>query len=276
MNKHISFILACFLGLSSAAQISTAYVPDKVDPDTVEAQELREVRNGAFRVGEKLTYTIHYGWLDAGEAVMEVKESPYKFGDRDAYRIVGSGKSLGGFDWFYRVRDHYETYLDKDGLFPHYFVRNCDEGGHKINQNYRFFPKKSVVATHEGDTLLTPNFVQDMLSSYYYMRALDYSEAERGDVFEVLTLVDGEVFPLKIKYQGKDTIKTRKGKFRCMKFVPVVQEGRIFKTEEDLTVWITDDANKIPVMVKADILVGSIKMEMTDWEGLANSLALVD
>ncbi len=276
MNKHISFILACFLGLASAAQISTAYVPDKVDPDTVEAHELREVRNGAFRVGEKLTYTIHYGWLDAGEAVMEVQESPYKFGERDAYRIVGTGKSLGGFDWFYRVRDHYETYLDKDGLFPHYFVRNCDEGGYKINQNYRFFPQKSVVATHEGDTLLTPNFVQDMLSSYYYMRALDYSEAEHGDVFEVLTLVDGEVFPLKIKYQGKETIKTRKGKFRCMKFVPVVQEGRIFKTEEDLTVWITDDANKIPVMVKADILVGSIKMEMTDWEGLANSLALVD
>lgn len=276
MNKHISFLLACFLGLASAAQISTAYVPDKVDPDTVEAHDLREVRNGAFRVGEKLTYTIHYGWLDAGEAVMEVQESPYKFGERDAYRIVGTGKSLGGFDWFYRVRDHYETYLDKDGLFPHYFVRNCDEGGYKINQKYRFFPKKSVVATHEGDTLLTPHFVQDMLSSYYYMRALDYSEAERGDVFEVLTLVDGEVFPLKIKYQGKETIKTRKGKFRCMKFVPVVQEGRIFKTEEDLTVWITDDANKIPVMVKADILVGSIKMEMTDWEGLANSLALVD
>ena len=214
MNKHISFILACFLGLSSAAQISTAYVPDKVDPDTVEAHELREVRNGAFRVGEKLTYTIHFGWLDAGEAVMEVQESPYKFGERDAYRIVGTGKSLGGFDWFYRVRDHYETYLDKDGLFPHYFVRNCDEGGYKINQKYRFFPKKSVVATHEGDTLLTPNFVQDMLSSYYYMRALDYSEAEHGDVFEVLTLVDGEVFPLKIKYQGKETIKTRKGKFR--------------------------------------------------------------
>lgn len=249
--------------------------PIAVDPDTVETHALREHTNSAFQIGERLTYTVHYGWIDAGEAVMEVKDSPYDFGDRKAYHVVGTGKSIGSFDWFYKVRDRFETYIDQEGMFPHYFVRDCDEGGYKIDQKYRFFPEKSLVVTHQEDTLATPDFVQDMISAYYYARTLDFSDAQPGDIYTIMTMVDEEIYPLQIKYTGKETIKIRKGKFRCMKFAPVVQEGRIFKSEDDLSVWITDDANKIPVLVKADLLVGSLKMEMTEWTGLANELAKV-
>lgn len=253
-----------------------AYKPDKVDPDTLVSLSLRNVDYNAFKVGEELTYTVHYGWLDAGTAVLKLNESPYKFGGRKAYHVVGTGTSLGAFDWFFKVRDRYETYFDKDGLFPYRFVRNTDEGGYKIHQDYDFDPEKSVVSTEKGDTLLTPAFVQDMISAFYYARTLDFSHAKKGDIYEVPTIVDGEIFPLKIKYVGKENIKLRTGKFRCLKFVPVVQEGRIFKDEEDLNVWITDDENKIPILVKSKILVGSIKMEVTGWRGLANPMAKLD
>jgi hypothetical protein len=101
------------------------------------------------------------------------------------------------------------------------------------------------------------------------------SKVKLGDEFEITTFVDGEVYPLRIKYVGKETIKLRKGKYRCMKFVPVIQKGRIWKSEDDLQVWITDDANKIPILVKSELLVGSIKMQVVDYANLRNPIAQV-
>jgi hypothetical protein len=85
--------------------------------------------------------------------------------------------------------------------------------------------------------------------------------------------VDGEYYPLQIKYIGKEAITLRNGKFQCIKFRPVLQKGRIFKDEEDLNVWITDDKNRIPVMAQAKVLVGSIKMELTNYSGLTHPIS---
>ena len=272
--KNLLLVFGLLLGLHGMGQNS--YKPEKVDTDTLPHQSLRQIDNDAFQAGEELKYTIHYGWIDAGEAVLRVENSKYKFGSRDAFHIVGTGKSLGTFDWFFKVRDRYETYIDKKGIFPHRFIRNCDEGGYKINQDYTFVPNKAAVVTEKEETPKTPLHVQDMISAFYYARTFDYSNAKPGDKFTVETIVDGEIFNLQLKFVKRETIKIREGKFKCMKFVPVLQEGRIFEDEDDMEVWISDDKNKIPVLVKTDILVGSIKMEMTDWKGLKNPLAKVD
>ena len=273
-TKNLFLISIAVIG--AACAFSQAIVPPKVDLDTLPVQELREVNNQSFRSGEKLKYTVHYGWMDAGEAVLEVKESPYTFNGRRAFHVVGTGTSLGAFDWFFKVRDRYETYIDQEGLFPYRFIRNCDEGGYKIFQDYTFHPDRSAMITHEGDTLFTPQYIQDMISAYYFTRNLDCWNARKGDIFTVQTIVNGEIYPMKVKYVGKEVVSIRAGKFRCLKFVPVVQEGRIFKTEDDLHVWITDDKNKIPILAESTLLVGSIKMEMTEWQGLANPLSKVN
>lgn len=239
---------------------------------TASAFEFRSIENKSFQVGEKLTYRVHYGFVDAGEAVLEVKASDKKVNGRKLYHIVGKGKSLGTFNWFFKVQDRYETYLDAEGLFPWMFIRRVYEGGYEINQDYTFFQHKQTV-DDGAKTYEVPMNIQDMISSYYYARTLDFSNAKIGDIFEFNSFVDGEVYPLQIKYLGKDNIKIRNGKFKCLKFCPVIQTGRIFKSEEDLNVWISDDENKIPLLAKANILVGSIKMEVTDFEGLKNPLA---
>ncbi len=268
-------ILLFALAISANILFGQASKPPKVDMNKLKNLGYRTSINNAFKAGEFVKYRIHYGMIDAGEATLKVEDSQYKFGDREAYHIVGEGKSLGSFDWFFKVRDHYETYIDKQGLFPHRFIRSTDEGGYKINQDYTFSPEKRAYKDEKGDAYLTTEFVQDMLSSYYFARAMDFSNAKKGDIFTIMTLIDGELFPLGMKYLGKDQVKVDAGKFNCLKFAPVVQKGRVFKKEEDLCVWITDDLNHLPILAKAKVVVGSVKMELIEYYGLANPISQV-
>ena len=238
-------------------------------------KQLPTVEHQAFSIGEKLTYRLHYGIIDAGEATLSVNESSQKVRGRSIYHIVGEGKSISAFDWFFKVRDRYETYLDQDGVFPWVFVRRVNEGGHEISQDYTFHQHKEKVITQDDKSYEVPVGVQDMLSAFYYARTLDFSDVQEGDTFNVTCFMDNEIYPLTIKYVGKEQKRIRSGKYDCMVFRPVVQKGRIFKKEEDLTVWITDDENRIPILAKANILVGSIKMELTEYEGLVNPISKV-
>ncbi len=267
--KEKALILIC-------AMLGVVYSSLAIVPLNVESHgNLPEIEYNAFKPGEKLTYRVHYGIIDAGEAKIELKESPYTFSNRPTYHAVGTGNSIGAFDLFFKVRDTYETYIDRDGVFPWYFKRRVDEGGYKISQDYTFDHNTGTVSTEKEETHTVPRGVQDLVSAFYYSRTFDYSGAKKGDIFEIPTFLDDEMHILKIKYIGKETIKIRKGKFKCMKFVPVVQKGRIWKDENDLNIWISDDENKIPILCKTKILVGSIKMELTDYEGLANKIAKV-
>ncbi len=241
-----------------------------------EKDEFKAVKNNAYKPGEKLTYRLSYGIMDAGEAVLTVDETNKEVRGRKLWRVRGVGKTISAFEWFYKVNDIYESYMDAEGLFPWLFVRRVNEGGYIINQDYTFYQHKKIVDNGSGKKFRVPEMVQDMLSSFYFARTLDYSKAKPGDVFAVNIFLDDELYPTKIKYLGKETIKIRKGKFRCYKFAPVVQEGRIFNSEDDLTVWISDDENKIPILAKANIKVGSLKMHLVGWEGLKNSIAKVD
>jgi len=274
--KHITTTAALtlvFCAMAVKAQVTT---PDQVNLDSRPVVEIPTVNQSAFKVGEKLTYRLHYGFIDAGEATVEVKSTDYSPQGRELVHVVGKGRSLGAFNWFFKVRDRYESYIDSEGMVPWKFVRRIEEGGYKKSQDYFYHQDKLAVDNGQGKTFEIPAYTQDMISSFYYARSIDMSDAQPGDIFTVRTFMDDELFDLNIKYLGKENVKLRKGEFRCMKFAPVVQEGRVFKDADDLQVWITDDANKIPILVKAEILVGSIKMEVVEYEGLANAISKVD
>jgi len=262
-------IMLTIIGASGMAQ---AYDGIYYEQNNASVFNFRKIKNQAFKIGEKLTYRMHYGFVDAGEATLEVLPCDKKINNRELFHVVGKGKTLGAFNWFYKVRDRYETYMDAEAMFPWMFIRRVYEGGIEINQDYTFYQHKKSVSDGKKKYDVPLN-IQDMISSYYYARTIDFSGAKKGDIFEFNSFVDGEVFPLKIKFLGKETIKLRKGKFKCLKFCPIIQSGRIFKKEEDLNVWISDDKNKIPLLAKAKILVGSIKMEVTEYKGLKNPVA---
>ncbi|MEX1002546.1 MAG: DUF3108 domain-containing protein [Crocinitomicaceae bacterium] len=234
-----------------------------------------DLNQKAFAPGEKLVYRFTYGVFDAGEATLSVLPTERTVKGRKLLRVRGIGRTVSAFEWFYKVNDLYESYIDAEAMIPWVFKRRVDEGGYKINQDYTFFQHKNEVETEKGNKHAVPEHVQDMISAFYYARTFDFSKAKKGQTFAVNIFLDEELFPTKIKYLGKEVIRTRKGKYRCHKFEPVVEQGRVFKSGDALTVWITDDGNKIPIMAKAKIQVGSIKMHLVGWEGLVNPMAEV-
>jgi hypothetical protein len=222
--------------------------------------------------GEYLEYRVHYGWLDAGLAKLTVLNQDTQIDGNPVYHIVGDGQTLSVFEWFYKVRDRYETWIDPKTFVPRKFKRRVNEGGYIINRDYYIEPEKGLIHTDKKVTVKTPQDVQDMMSSFYFLRSIDYSQAKPGQIFRCNAFMDYENFPFYVKYLGKEKVKTDMGKFYAHKFVPVVQEGRVFKSESDVSVWITDDHNKVPVMIEAKIIVGSVKMELQNYKNLVAPL----
>ena len=233
-------------------------------------KELPIKSNGAFKAGEILSYRLHYGLMDAGVISVEVKPDILEVGGRKVYHIVGNGYSKGTFDWFFKVRDRYESYIDKDAMVPWLFVRRVNEGGYIINQDYTFNHYTNKVDIGGGQKVEIPEGTQDMISSFYSARNLDLTNAKEGDVFTINSIVDKEIWPLQIRFVGREKITCDIGTFNCLKFRPIVQKGRIFKREDDLNVWITDDKNRVPLRAQAKLMVGSIMLDISSAKNLAN------
>lgn len=272
--KHIAIITSAVLatvGLCSAGYyISNEEKLDQIIPDNHHQKEIPSKPNEAFKEGEILSYRLHYGMMDAGVILMEVKPHLIDVAGRKVYHVVGNGYTKGTFEWFYKVRDRYETFIDKDAMLPWMFVRRCDEGGYIINQDYTFNHYTNKVDVGAGEKVDIPAGTQDMISAFYSARNIDLTNAKIGDVFTINSIVDKEIWPLKIRYVGKEKIKCDIGTFNCVKFRPIVQKGRIFKREDDLNVWLTDDKNHIPLRAQAKLVVGSIKLDIVSAKNLAN------
>jgi hypothetical protein len=270
MKNYLALILLFFSTVSAQKDIAA------------QDSTLRTIKNEAFKEGEMLKYRVHYGLISAGEAQLEVKPDNQYFASRSTWHIVGTGKSVGMFNWFFKVNDRYESFIDRGAIVPWMFIRQIDEGGYTIKEDVVFDPfKKTATADAVRNykppskgTFTVPENIQDMVSAAYYARTLDFSNVTDGQIFPIRAFIDNEVFDMNIKFIGRETISTRKGEFRCLKFRPLLQEGRIFKEKEDMTVWVSDDKNKIPIRAQTNILVGSIKMDLVDFSGLANEPAI--
>ena len=235
--------------------------------------------NFTFMVGEKITYQVvynwHFIWLHAGKVDFEVKKE--RFLDRDVYYFDAYGTTFKAYDLFFKVRDSFESYVDMKTLKPLWFERDTYEGGYAVHESYIFDHKnKRIFSFTENsykpflrDTLILPDCTFDVLSLTYYCRNLDFSGLKVNDTVPVSVIIDNELFNLYVRYLGKEVIETKEGdKYRCIKFSALLVEGTIFKGGEDLFAWVTDDNNRIPVLVEAKILVGSVKALLAGTKGL--------
>jgi|TARA_B110001452_G_scaffold12663_1_gene10422 hypothetical protein len=228
--------------------------------------------NKAFKRGEELTYKLHYGFLDAAFIQLNVTNEKIEFLGRETFHVVGIGKTAGITDLIFKVRDRYETYIDENSLVPWLFKRRVNEGGYIINQYYSFDRFKNKVVTENEKEFIVSDNIQDMISAFYQARTLDFSKIKKGDIFSLDCFMDEEVYPVKIKFQGFQTVEIKLGDFKCLKFTPVIQTGRIFKNEDDLSIYVSNDRNHILIKAVADILFGTIEVELTEFKGLINKL----
>lgn len=232
------------------------------------AQELPLKKEPVFKEGEVLKYKLKYGFLTAAEATLKVQATDVKFDNKPAYRLVVDAETSGTFDIFYKVRDHYDSFIDKADLTPYFYQENIREASYRRQDKARFYQDTKKVVANRG-TFATPTTQTfDLVSAYYFARSLDISDLKIGDKFKLNYFLGDEISQLEIQYIGKEVIKTKLGSIRCLKFSPSIKPGRIFKKDSKLYLWITDDGNRVPVKAEVEILVGSVSLEIKSAEGL--------
>ena len=227
------------------------------------------IKNTAFKADEVITMKVFYNslglYIGAGEATFT--SSLERFNGRTVYHCVGEGKSYSFFDNFFKVRDRYETYIDTANMFPVKFVRNVDEGGYKIYNNVTFNHLAGTAVSTNG-VFKTPNCIQDVISAIYYARNINFDQYQPGDKIPFDMFLDDEVYHLYIRYLGKENVKTRYGKFRAIKFKPLLIKGTMFQGGEKMTAWVSDDPNHLILRVESPIAVGSVKVDMYGYKNL--------
>ena len=239
----------------------------------------RVINNNAFQVGEKLTFKVRYGVIKAGEATMEVKDK-VPIGNREAYEIISTARSTGTFDFFFKVRDRVESYIDTQGLFSWKFNKKLREGSYKFDLlvDYDQYNGKALIDMirynddepltidkKENFTVKIPPYVLDILAAFYYVR----TQKLRLGIPIYLTNHDNKkVYDLRVIVQKRETIKVKAGKFKCIMVQPQLRGEAIFKQKGELWVWLSDDQYKIPVQMKSAVFVGSITTELTKIEGI--------
>lgn len=242
--------------------------------------QLSWAQSEVFQGGEWLKFKMSYsGWLKAGDATLSVKETTLN--NKPVYHIVGKGVTTGAIKWFFRVEDLYESYVDQVTGLPYKFIRKIDEGGYTKDVVINFDHQKlqAKLTDYETGQTNTSRIVpktQDLISAYYYLRNY-YDGIEPKDKMEVTIplFFDEDREEFKLRYLGEEIIDTEFGRVKTYVFRPLVKADRVFRAEESITIWVSADKNRIPLRVKADLRVGSVRADLVAFKGLKHSFEVV-
>lgn len=247
---------------------------------TAQAQSTSSKR---FQAGEALTYSIYYYfmgvWVGAGDVTFSVSNGD--FNGIPCYHFKGFGKTYPRYDWFYKVRDTYESYARTSDLLPYHFIRDVSEGGFYYREeniyDYGDSLIYSVLKVKEDpiqlDTIAIKPQAFDVLSLVYHSRGIQFNKYRIGDKIPIRMVIDREIFDLYIRYLGTKTYEHDElGDIECYVFSPLLVKGSIFKEGEGMRVYVSKDENRIPIYIESEIRVGQIRSELKAYEGLKHPL----
>lgn len=254
MNLRLKTILIACLFVISIARYSSA-------------QEPPTLSEPVFKAGEQLSYKLKYGFFTAAEADLRVENTDIKYDGQRVYHIIAEGRTAGSFDFFYKTRNRYESFIDQKTLLPYFYAENRHEGSWKHSDKVTFNHETNKITAGKG-TFPFKGKVFDFVSAYYFARNIDMSRIKVGDKFELKYFLDDGINSLGITYVGKEKVTCSMGTFNCLKFNPTIIPGRIFRKDSKLYLWITDDQNRIPVKAHVEVIVGSLTMDLTAAKGL--------
>jgi hypothetical protein len=228
----------------------------------------RRVVNTSFDSGEYFEYRVHYGLFNAADATVEIAPQVQAVNGRPCYQVNVVGKTLGAFSWFAKIRNQWVSWIDTSAIVSQKFYRNVRENDYRKTETVVFnHPNDAAFVTDENGTKqhAVPNNVQDAISGYFFLRTIDYSKLNPNDVVSVPIFFENAVYPLKVRYRGKEVIKTKYGKLNVLKINPIIPDNQLFKGENSIRIWMSDDSNKVPVKVEVDLWVGSLVMEIRNY-----------
>lgn len=221
--------------------------------------------NRAFQIGERLQYAISWsGLLEAGTVVMEVRTAKTPEG-RDAIQFVTTARSKGIVSAFYPVSDTVTSMIDGESLCSIAYVFDQKHGGKK-KQRYLFFDQDAGKVTYvSGGTagvFEVPHRVQDALSSLYYLRTRE--DIKPGVPLHIDVFDSGKSWSVEVRIHGKERIKTDLGEFDTIKVSTYPKYEGVFQHKGEIIMWLTDDARKVPVLMRSKISIGSIVGTLTE------------
>ncbi|MGB6151762.1 MAG: DUF3108 domain-containing protein [Pricia sp.] len=281
MKNVLMLFFLSFGLLTNAQQSDSGDLALNSEPQKSPAKmKKRPKKESTFQPGEWLKFRMHYGMLNASYATLHVKSNVID--GVPVYHVVGKGRTTGWASIFFKVDDTYESYFGMEDGKPYKFVRKIDEGGYTKDYEINFDHKKDTAVLNDKKNNKTYDFdlqdsIQDLLSAFYYLRNnYDPDDLIKGEAVKLKMLYDDDgVFDFKLKYLGTEVLKTKFGKVECYKFRPLVQSGRVFKEQESLTLWVSNDDNRIPIRIQADLAVGAIKVDLEAYNGLKNQFKII-
>lgn len=233
---------------------------------TLSAQTYKLVKilpNTFFKDSEQLTFQLRYGFIVGGKVVLELRDINGLFHAR------GTATTTGLADKLFSVKDVYESYFQKEGGLPVLAIQNVKEGKtYKYYNEVKYNHNSKIVNSSKSGEHEVPEGTLDMMSVFYYIRRMNFTDAKEGDIYKVNTYFSDAVFPFELRFKGRETINTDFGKIKCLKFAPIVEPGRVFKTKDDMHIWYTDDENRIPILISMEMLVGHVNCELTGYKNL--------
>ncbi len=248
-----------------------------------ETDKVQPVKNGAanFQSGEEIVYKIYYNWnfvwLPAGEVIFNVTD------DGANFHFNARGRSYSTYNWFFKVDDDYDTYADRNTLLPSVAIRDIHEGGYHLYDKVTFDQNQQISSYARGPnkdkiehtgTVPLGDYMRDILSIIYYTRTMNFESLNIGQSIPVKLLLDEEIYPLSVKYKGKEEKNIKGlGKFSTLQFTPDLIAGHVFKPGTEMKVWASDDLNKIPLMIESPVSLGSVKVVLKSWKGLKYDLS---
>jgi hypothetical protein len=252
--------------------LTMLFVADAAAQKLVTAE--RNTGHVAYADGESLTYTVRYGVLTGGKGYFSVNDTVIN-GKRTSH-VVCMGVTSGLPDVFFKVRDVYESFIDPSTQLPVKAVRNISEGRYRYYDEIVYDHSQNKVHTIKKGTENVPTQTLDIVSAFYHARNNTFDDnLDIGDTIMYTTYFAGEVFPLRIKYRGRERVKTKFGNIMCHKFSPITEVGRAFKTEDDMQVWISCDDNRLPIKIQFDMWAGSFVCELTHFKGLKHPMKTI-
>jgi hypothetical protein len=244
----------------------------------------RSIHNDFFKKGEHIEYLVHYGFINAGTATVDVSSQNYILNNRICYRVDVSGKSIGAAGAIVSVNDVWRSYVDTAAFVTHRFYRKLEEGNYRREEMTDFNPltNSAIMKYEEYGTkdpankprtrktinVKTPNYVQDMVSGYYFIRTVDLNKLKEGDLFTVPGILEDKMYNMQIRYKGKEIVKTKFGKIHAHRLIPIMPGNETFKGESSIRFWVSDDKNRVPVRIEADMFIGKVVIEIQDYKNL--------
>lgn len=269
--RHFILFLIFFQGAIAQPNTGDSIQPNRIVTD--------QKVNDAFQDGEWFRFRMRYGFLNASYATATVRETTFK--DQAVYHVAATGKTTGFARWFFKVDDYFDSYFEKDIVRPIRFVRNISEGNYKrhveidFDHNTQSGIMNDLLRKTKTEIDFAPN-LQDLVSTFYFLRNhFDLEGIQVGETASLHMIYDKKPFAFRFRFLGYENVKTKFGVVPCVKFRPYVEEGRIFKKDSGLSLWVSNDNNRIPIKVVAELSVGSLDVDLVDFKGLKHPFNII-